>query len=240
MTRNNHFSLHLTQEIVMVFIQIPAGEFVMGTNAKNVPQHEKPQHLVYLDEYWIGQMPVTNTQYHIYDTKHEYQPNKANHPVVDVSWYHANDYCAWLIKSTGFAIRLPSEAEWEKAVRGTDGRVYPWGNDPPTCDKANYAGCVGGTSPAGQYPQGASPYGVLDMAGNVWEWVADWFEENYYKHSPYKNPREPDCCVSRVIRGSSWGNVKTHQYASQRFWFGPDFAHGYDLGFRCVLEKRKP
>jgi eukaryotic-like serine/threonine-protein kinase len=237
MKLDSHFSLRITQKILMIFIQIPAGEFIMGTNAKNVPPNEKPQHLVYLDEFWIGKVPVTNAQYHPFEPKQKFLPRNGNHPVVDISWDNANDYCAWLVKRTGCRLRLPTDAEWEKAARGTDGRVYPWGNETPTCSKANYAGCVGGTSLAGKYPQGASPYGILDMAGNVWEWTADWYAEDYYKRSPEKNPQGPEHGISRVIRGSSWDNVKSSLRTSLRNAFGPDFAHGHDLGFRCVLEK---
>ncbi|MBI1929456.1 SUMF1/EgtB/PvdO family nonheme iron enzyme [Candidatus Poribacteria bacterium] len=164
-------------------IHIPAGEFLMGEN---------PQRRIYLDEYWIDKYPVTNSQYRrfIEVTGHPRKPsywnhprfNKPNQPVVGVSWYDAMAYCEWAGK------RLPTEAEWEKAARGTDGRTYPWGDEPPDHRRANYDVYVGKTTPVGLYPSGVSPYGAMDMAGGVWEWCLDEYQDDFYDQMKERNP----------------------------------------------------
>ncbi len=130
--------------------------------------------------------------------------DKAEHPVTQVSWQDAVAYCRWLSEQTGQNWRLPSEAEWEKAARGPDGRKYPWGEERPGKTLCNFDGNEGDTTPVGNYPKGASPYGVLDMSGNVWEWVADWYAGDYYASSPKRNPFGPETGSYRVLRGGSW------------------------------------
>ena len=128
---------------------------------------------------------------------------RGEHPVVWVTWQDAQEFCAWVSQISGQAVRLPTEAEWEKAARGSDERLYPWGNQEPNPQLCNYN--TNGSTPVGKYsPQGDSPYGCVDMAGNVWEWVADWYDEHYYAHSPSRNPSGPESGKYRVLRGGSW------------------------------------
>ncbi len=164
------------------------------------------------------------------------------HPVVLVSWNDAAAYCQWAGR------RLPTEAEWEKAARGTDGHKFPRGNQNVAGDLLNFAdrnldvdwadkNINDGhqfTAPVGSYPKGASPFGALDMAGNVWEWVADWYDETYYRSSPAQNPTGPDTGQYRVLRGGSWGNERRHGRASVRNRGLPEFRY-VNIGFRCAL-----
>ena len=156
-------------------------------------------------------------------------PQFAKQPVSGVTWSQARDYAAWA------GGRLPTEAEWEKACRGTDGRTYPWGNPDPTGDLLNFAETGLGTwSTVGSYPGGASPYGALDMAGNVWEWTADRYDGAYYADSPRENPTGPATGDMRVLRGGSFHHDADYVRCAVRDGYYPDYGND-NLGFRVVV-----
>jgi len=241
---------------------VPAGEFLMGSTDADpkAGDDEMPQHLIYLDAFWIDRTEVTNARdvqflnsleehagacagqdcaetqvedkySHILwqDGRYVVENGFEDHPATQVSWYGAQAYCTWAGAS------LPTEAEWEKGARGVGGRLFPWGNEAPDCEKAQYGGCGGATVPVGSRHAGASPYGVLDMAGNVWEWVADWYDPAYYDASPARNPQGPDSGARRVFRGGSWGYLPTFIRTGDRARNRPTYA-GFNAGFRCAAQ----
>ena len=220
----------------MTMVYVPAGEFLMGSVAGEGADNEHQQHPVYLDGYWIDRTEVTNGEYRrCQEAGACTQPgnwtysafNQEDQPVVGVNWNQARLYCEWA------GARLPTEAEWEKAARGTDGRRYPWGNEEVNCLRANYYGCANGPLPVGSKPTGASPYGALDMAGNASEWVADWYDAGYYARSPERNPPGPDSGDRRVVRGGSW-HYQDFVRDAYRVPFAPTLAYNY-IGFRCSV-----
>ncbi len=184
----------------MTMLYVPAGEFTMGH--ANGFSDEQPTHKVFLDAFWIDKTEVTIGQYALCvgagkcKRVHGIQPSE-NSPVINVEWKDANVYCAYV------GARLPTEAEWEKAARGTDGRAYPWGDEMDNSKLSLFT--WDGKMPAvGGFPAGASPYGVLDMAGGAFEWVADWYSPSYYARSPSRNPQGPSTGKLHVIRGGWW------------------------------------
>jgi eukaryotic-like serine/threonine-protein kinase len=233
----------------MVQVYVPGGEFLMGSSDADAETRndQKPQHTVYLDAFWIDRTEVTADQYAKCVAAGKCaEPGcagagKGDHPVVCVTWQDAADYCAWAGR------RLPTEAEWEKAARGTDGRRYPWGNEPAAgnllnfCDRNcsyNYKDQAvddgyAETAPVGSYMAGTSPYGALDMAGNVWEWVADWHGSEYYASSPVRNPTGPDNGVYRAQRGGSWDSAQWYIRAAYR-GATEERARDSGDGFRCA------
>jgi len=208
------------QEIVIVpidypMVTIPAGEFLMGTVPTGLRKtdHEEPQRLVFLSAYEVGVHPVTNAQYAVFLRATDYPPprffddprfSNPHCPVVGVTWYDAQAFLEWLNAETGGASRLPTEAEWEKAARGTDGRIYPWGNEWDATKVNTSESRLKRTTPIGSYPDGVSPYGCYDMGGNVYEWCEDWFHPDTYRHTPLRNPIGPAQGRRKVIRGGSW------------------------------------
>ncbi|MCK4763991.1 MAG: SUMF1/EgtB/PvdO family nonheme iron enzyme [Candidatus Aminicenantes bacterium] len=224
--------------IVMVYI--PEGKFTMGSNDGN---NEKPAHEVYLDGYWIGKYEVTFAQYDKYCEKiGEKKPDdegwgRGQRPIINVSWHDATAFCRWLSEKTGLGFKLPTEAQWEKAARGTGELIYPWGFwfDKNKCNSSESG--LKRTEPVGGYPGGASPYGCLNMAGNVCEWCSDRYDEKYYKSSPGKNPQGPDpeSGSPRVMRGGSW--EYDADLCRATFRVAPAYlgARIDDLGFRLAL-----
>jgi serine/threonine-protein kinase len=232
-------------------VYVPAGEFVMGLDdpeelSRSHALDLRPPQMVYLDAFWIDRTEVTNGMYELcveagaceppfkppFTTRVEYygNPAYADYPVVGVRWEGANVYCAWAGR------RLPTEAEWEKAARGTDRRIYPWGDEAPRCTLVNYLPCYGDTMAVGSLPAGASPYGALDMAGNAWEWVADWYEpEAYPTPFPVKG-QEPVTETLHVVRGGSWGDMETVLQSGVRFAGWPIDELSIGFGFRCMRD----
>lgn len=215
------------------WIQIPAGEFKMGDNFNEGDSDELPVHSVYLDTYYISKYEITYDQYDKFcDETGRKKPDdwdgRGKKPVTHVTWDDARDFCAWLSQITGKNIHLPTEAQWEKAARGTDQRRYPWGNEHPTCILANYTSdCGRGSKTVGSHPLGVSPYGVHDMAGNVWEWCSDWYSSSYYSISPKKNPTGPSTGNYRVERGGSTRGIVRAANRGAHRTRAKDFVRGF-------------
>jgi formylglycine-generating enzyme required for sulfatase activity len=224
----------------MVMIYAPADEFEMGSDASDSDADDAkfPQHSVTLDGFWIDQTEVTNVQYRRCVEAGACQAptcewgwstyehaEHANHPVLCVDWYGAAAYCEW----TG--ARLPTEAEWEYAARGPDSFIYPWGNSPPDSTLLNYAGNVGDTTEVGSYPGGASWCQALDMAGNVWEWVADWYGN--HPSEPQTNPTVQPAGKDKLWRGGSYSDAHRTFRTTHRCANAPDVRIPA-VGFRCA------
>jgi formylglycine-generating enzyme required for sulfatase activity len=236
---------------VMIFI--PAGKFLMGSTPVQVQQaelalpagdftDEEPPRQVYLDGYWIYKNDVTVARYRKFckATNHDMPAApgwgwKDDQPIVNVTWDDAKAYCDWA------GVALPTEAQWEKAARGTDGRIYPWGN---TWDAAKAWCSVAtprtSTAPVGSIPAGASPYGCLDMSGNVCQWCADWYVATYYATAPGQNPTGPASGGYRVVRGGSWGSnsIPFFTGANRYGFFSPYYCCDY-IGIRAALSITK-
>lgn len=228
-------------------VLVPAGEFLMGNQA----EEDAPPHRVYLDVFYIDRYEVTNGRYlkfveatrhrapqHIVDPQYDLWVGAtllqgvADLPVVNVDWSDADAYCRWAGK------RLPTEAEWEKAARGTDSRLYPWGNEAPSPARLNFSRRWQGAhtlQPVGNYEAGNSPYGAQDMAGNVWEWVGDWYDAGAYAAGPARNPQGPSSGSSKILRGGSWTNSAETVRTTHRREEDPDMRNG-DSGFRCARD----
>ncbi|MBD3286075.1 SUMF1/EgtB/PvdO family nonheme iron enzyme [candidate division WOR-3 bacterium] len=251
---------HITQ---IEWIHVPAGTFMMGSPPwdEDAYENEMPQHSVYLDGYYISKYEITNAQFceflneegnlyqgfkcigiddkwglcQIYEQDGQYyvESGKDNYPAICVTWYGAKAFSEWLDG------RLPTEAEWEKAARGEDKRKYPWGNDEPSIQLAKYDhgdSTQVNTVPVGYYPDGISAYGCFDMAGNVIEWVNDWYDYDYYEISPDSNPQGPDEGSMKVIRGGGWWSWPDELRCSYRYW-AYTYSEFVDVGFRPVKDE---
>lgn len=248
------------------YLLVPAGAFRMGDNFGDGETRERPVHTVDLDAFYIGKYEITNGEWRKFRDDPGYDdprfwpgkrpvpkdqvpywadaknhgggtPDSDQYPVLGVNWDSAVAYCNWLSAKTGKTYRLPTEAEWEKAARGTDQRRFPWGN---TIDHsfANFVGTAAFDTgePVGKYAKGASPYGAMDMAGNVMEWCADWYSRDYYSISPKKNPKGPDAGAYRVVRGGTFfeSPFDLRTYARTAAW--PSFQSHRMTGFRAARE----
>ena len=226
----------------LVMVYVPAGPFKMGYEG-GYPD-EGPEHSVTLSAFWIDKTEIPNGTYEMCvqagdcnpPAKHNSNgidnyygnPQTADYPIIFVAWSDAQNYCDWM------GGRLPTEAEWEKAARGTDGRLYPWGDTPPDPTLANFGDNNWDVVATGNYTGAASPYGALDMAGNVWEWVADWYAADYYTQSPANNPTGPESGTKKVMRGGSWNFDTPGLRMSYRLAKDPAYT-APDAGFRCML-----
>lgn len=237
-------------------ILIPAGEFMMGSDGGT--KDERPMHQVFLNAFYINKFEVTNAEYYKFwladgGENSQHTPSgfsdefgevkwpkvaisKPNYPVVGVSWFEAEAYAKWAKR------RLPTEAEWEKAARGADARFWPWGNafDLKIANKTSHANIWNGKdqydnspAPVGSYITGKSPYGIMDMAGNVWEWTADWYDEFYYNKSERSNPKGPKVGCWRVLRGGSWINNADSTLTINRWGGYPTMKTSF-VGFRTA------
>jgi formylglycine-generating enzyme required for sulfatase activity len=213
-------------------VWVPKGEFLMGLEQVGSPSY--PHHKVYLDGYWMYKTEVTVAQFQKFCSETSRVMPTApdwgwieNHPIVNVTWQDAVDYAKWAGAS------LPTEAQWEKAARGTEGRKFPWGNqwDSTKCNEKSTGPQK--TQPVGSYPAGASPFGCMDMAGNVWEWCADWYAADYYTTSPYKNPTGPSSGKDRIMRGCSWNCSQSAAFNCEKRMPGAAFPC-LGIGFRCA------
>ena len=236
-----------TQKDGSILIPIAEGDFIMGSATADAiaEQDEKPVHRHHVEGYRLALHPVTNAQYKRFVDKTGYPPpkaehgdpiwqrndfpsDKANHPVVWVAWGDAQAYCEWA------RLRLPTEAEWEKAARGVDGRTYPWGDHWDQSRCACYENPrVGGTCSVWQCPEGASPYGLHHMGGNVWEWCADWYDPEAYQTYVLGNFASPPSGAVRVLRGGYWGDTEPSVRAAARGRYRPGGTNGLH-GFRCA------
>jgi formylglycine-generating enzyme required for sulfatase activity len=249
-----------------IMVHVPSGDFIMSASSSESQfPDEQPRHTVYLDTFWIDLTEVTNEKFatfvkatgyvtdlekkggvYTYNSGWVFVPNaswrtpfgasssrgtKRDQPVTQVSWNDAVAYCSWAGK------RMPTEAEWEKAARGTDGRIYPWGNSSPNPSLASYGNNFDEPSSVGSYPNGASPFGLLDMGGNVYEWVNDWYSVNYFSNSPSRNPTGPSesslAGKAKVMRGGSWQLDAYRTRVFEREVSTPDYGNS-NVGFRCV------
>jgi formylglycine-generating enzyme required for sulfatase activity len=251
-TRKEVFITVASKEMML----IPAGEFVMGSPDGVGNDDEHPQHRVYLDAFLMGRFEVTNNQYveflnaigrneddegnelvnidtaAIRSKEDVYSVVKGweDKPVVGVSWHGAKAYAEW---EGG---RLPTEAEWEKAARGENSLEWPWGDSWETGMCNTWESDLQGPAAVGSYPMGASPYGVEDLIGNVYEWLADWYQDDYYAVSPSRNPKGPETGVFRVLRGGSWAELEDKSRVTARFGQRPIEGGDSDFGFRIVKD----
>ena len=246
-------------------VLVKEGKFMRGSSAVTHPDDEKPQREIYIDDFMIGKYTVTNEEFKEFvddggygkarkdmwseeggrwreeneisepEYWHERKWNGPNFPVVGISWYEAEAYANWLSERTGHQYRLSTEAEWEKAARGTKGFKYPWGKRVENTLSNSGESGLHRTSPVGIFPKGKSPYGCFDMAGNVWEWCSDWHNVKYYAKSPDRNPKGPSDGTSRVVRGGSWQISAKDCRSTFRSPFVQDSRY-YLLGFRLLQE----
>ena len=237
----------LNQEMV----HFPAGEFEMGSPKGTGKKNEYPNHKVYLDAFYLDRFEVTFANFEAYLVAHlkkyptitgwvdrKARVDMINKPIFGLQWKRCRNYCEWREK------RIPTEAEWERAARGTNNRIYPWGNEPPDKTRANFGNCCfvqkGKVhNKVGHYEKGKTAEGISDLGGNVAEWVSDWYDKKYYNQAPYKNPKGPKKGKYHVIRGGAWNSLPIYLRSSSRYGDsdGKDY---YGIGCRCAKDADLP
>ena len=241
----------------MALVCVPAGNFTMGASEDDMQAgaDEKPLHQVYLDAFWIDRTEVTNAMFEKCVAanachKRDYSPylwgvrlpngtpyygeaDYADYPVIILDSEEAQTYCEWAER------RLPFEAEWEKAARGTESKLYPWGNT-LDCRHANYLGCDKKPAKVTALELSASPFGVINMSGNLWEWVADWYDSDYYSRSPEKNPNGPALGEYRTLRGGGWRSLEAQLRVTNRSTGKPEHSTDGEIGVRCAWNSTAP
>ena len=225
-----------------IMVRIPQGDFTIGSPPGEGNDDEHPAHKVFISDFWLGKTEVTFEQFDLF-CRETGRPlpldegwGRGSRPVINVSWNDADSYCRWLAQKTGRHFRLPSEAEWEKAARDK----YPWGWGAPSAARVNMKGSgdrFAFTAPAGSFPQGESPYGILDLAGNVWEWMADWYHPRYYRAAAGRDPQGPAAGKDRVVRGGSWRDGLELIRSANRSSEHPGQRLNV-LGFRVAMDDR--
>ena len=232
-------------------VNFPAGEFEMGSPKGTGKKNEYPNHKVYLDAFYLDKFEVTFADFEAYLTAHlkkyptitgwvgrKARADMTNKPIFGLQWKRCRNYCEWREK------RMPTEAEWERAARGTENRIYPWGNKLPDKTRANFGNCCfvqkGKVhNEVGHYQKGNTAEGISDLGGNVAEWVSDWYDKKYYKKSAYKNPKGPKKGKYHVIRGGAWNSLPMYLRSSSRYGDsdGKDY---YGIGCRCAKDADLP
>ena len=232
-------------------VHFPAGEFEMGSPKGTGKKNEYPKHKVYLNAFYLDRFEVTFADFEAYLATHlkkyptitgwvdrRARADMVNKPIFGLQWKRCRNYCVWREK------RMPTEAEWERAARGTENRIYPWGNEPPDKTRANFGNCCfvkkGKVhNEVGHYEKGNTVEGISDLGGNVAEWVSDWYDKKYYKKAPYKNPKGPKKGKYHVIRGGAWNSLPMYLRSSSRYGDsdGKDY---YGIGCRCAKDADLP
>ena len=232
-------------------VHFPAGEFEMGSPKGIGKKNEYPNHKIYLDAFYLDRFEVTFADFEAYLAAHlkkyptitgwvdrKARADLINKPIFGLQWKRCRNYCEWREK------RMPTEAEWERAARGIENRIYPWGNEPPDKSRANFGNCCfvqkGKVhNEVGHYEKGNTAEGISDLGGNVAEWVSDWYDKKYYKRSPYKNPKGPKKGKYHVIRGGAWNSLPMYLRSSSRYGDsdGKDY---YGIGCRCAKDADLP
>ncbi len=223
----------------------PAGEFVMGSLENEGKSNEHPKHAVYLDAFYLDRFEVTFNDFEEFLAHNPKQhptitgwydrnprTDMRDKPLFGLQWKRCKNYCEWKNK------RLPTEAEWERAAKGLENRIYPWGNEPPDNKRSNFGHCCfinrgNVLAKVGSYEQGKTPESVFDLGGNVAEWVSDWYDKKYYNKSPYKNPKGPEKGKYHVIRGGAWNSLPVYLRSSSRYG-DSDAKDYYGIGCRCA------